>query len=260
MNRLVKLLLVIALTTSSYGAFAQEIQSLQTVIKESVHRYSVTEHTGNRYSWVVKKETTPGTWIDASVGDYSFVTSYTDPGVVTNVVDVIDLTEVFILWKEEGKYRVILREQNHIGDGDCFDAVENEKIQPVTVNANDFEVTIAAPVKTCAITGDNTVNFTVTKTKGKAANWKFKYQVSADGAAYGAETEYEVVYASDANEYTLPIVFDVPEGDDICNIKVKLLSATDGYNTPASNVSSSSPIEVTAELSRLAATSAITTD
>ena len=266
MNRLVKLLLVFALTTISYGAFSQVEQKLQTVIQKSVHRYNVTLHSGNMYTWVIKKETTPGIWveIDATSGSFSFVKDYTDPSLVVDVTDVADLNEVFILWNEGGNYKVILREINHTGDGsNCYDAVENEKIQPVTVNANDFEVTITAQATTCASTEENTIEFTVTKTNGKAANWKFKYQVSFDGAVYGPEQEYEVEYGTDANVYVLPLTKDIPEaanGDNLDYlIKVKLISATDGYNTPANNLETEA-IEVTATVHKLAKTSEIFTD
>lgn len=252
MNRLVKILFVLAITTMSYGAFAQ-----QNVITESVHKYNVTAHTGNQYSWIVEKFS-GGTWGAAPATEYSFVTSYTDNTVVANVVDQVDLSEVFILWKNAGNYRVILRERNHIGDGDCYDAAENEKIKLVDVSANNFTVGITAQAVTCAVTGNNTIEFTLLKTNGKDADWKFKYQVSLDGAPYGAEQEYTVDFASDANDYILPIVFDVPEGDTDCEIKVKLTFASDGYNTPASNLGT--PIEVTATLHRLAATGEIQTD
>lgn len=92
------------------------------VLIESVHKYKITETTGNTYAWIVV--TNPNLQTTASTSTYE-------------IIGDADQTEVNIKWKEDGEYYVMVQETNPNGCS-IWRAIHIEVIESATIEFKEL--------------------------------------------------------------------------------------------------------------------------
>jgi len=193
--------------------------------------------------------------------DYEVWTSYTDPTSVVIGDFVAGQFEIYVKWLKKSEanlfYRVRVIEAD--ASAGCYDVSINEKIQPITVAENNFTVTLAYKDKVggtggtdCAVDGNNTINFTVTKSGGAFGStadvndkWNFQYEVNVNGTGWVKGTVDMIDGVVDGNNvklvpvgkatdtHTLALEYSIPTGSDDYVVEVRVIDARDGYGTVA---------------------------
>ena len=259
MKKIYTIITVLALCMITYSVSAQSVNV------NSVHKYEISKANAgtSKYMWVVEKSTDNAAWNTAVLDtDYKVFTSYTNVTPVTIGVFTPGQCEIYIKWLKKSEANLFFRVRVIEADAssDCYDTSVKEKVESITVDENNFKVTLAYAGKVlstggtnCAVDGDNTLNFTVTKTGGtfgttKDVNdqWNFQYEVSIDGGAWTTGTvdmvdgvvegnNVKLVPVSSTNDvHTLALVYTIPKGNGDYSIKVRIKDARDGYGTIAS--------------------------
>lgn len=252
MKNLVKLFTVIALLAVGLSASAQGGNgSTEALAKEvalnSVRSFTVDLHATSNYAWTIE---------NASGG--TVVTSTTDLTAGDSNKNVF-----FVKWIAEGNYKVTLVESTKTTN--CSDVKVNKKEFYIKVVANDFSVTpswfegkVVQSDNTCAVNGDNTLKFKVTKSGGKTGAWNFKYKISK---SYDSNNYSEIVAETTVN-YTsvgdeiVSVTTPINLGYAQCQIKFEVIDARDGYNTPANVL----PVEIIAVVNQIPVTGDIVID
>ena len=227
------------------------------VLKNSVRRYAVgnADKVTSNYFWQVLLEN--GTEATADI-HYKAYSDLAKTKAITLGETAPNRFEIYIEWlgDVDTKYTVKVIEKD--ANTDCYDVSINEFNQAIKIIQNNFEIAVAwskadgsttdlgAANRNCAIDGDNTVAFKVTRTGGKPlSTWKFKYQYKLDTGDWsavsadievtgnGTDTNDEIVVTIDN---TMGLTKDKLIGEGIFNVYFRVVYAHDFYNTPASNV------------------------
>jgi len=259
MKKILSTLMVLTFALIAFNANAQNVNV------NSVHRYEISKDNSatSTYKWVVEKSTDGVDWTNPAVlgTDYEVWTSYTDPTSVVIGDFVAGQFEVYVKWLKESEanlfYRVRVIEAD--ASAGCYDVAINEKIQPITVAENNFTVTLAYKDKVggaggtdCAVDGNNTINFTVTKSGGAFGStvdvndkWNFQYEVNVNGTGWVKGTVDMIDGVVEGNNvklvpvekgtdtHTLALVYSIPTGSDDYVVEVRVIDARDGYGAIA---------------------------
>lgn len=281
-----KILIILALTIIGLGVNAQQ----QDVTNGSVHKYKATEanRDASSFAWYIYKAgtTTPAVEnVDYEIwssGDDKIVETVGEVGYVVKTADIGSFVAqkyiLYIKWLNTAdNYTVRFEEKSEKG---CFDDTDNRRDLTVNVKDNKFNVTTAwdqKPVSEdaiCAVHGDNTISFTVTKEHGVFRAdptddyWYFEYQMSVNGAVYAVAdadavdvkvdgvVKKMVKVAKGVNSKVLTFTYsdiktlteatDAGEAVDYL-VKLKITDARDGYMAKDTDLTDT---EVTATLHR----------